>query len=295
MASTALRVFQVGSALARRLPAPVLDATVRVGSFVAAPVVADRRRQVERNLRRVHGPDFGGLALRRAVAATFESYGRYWAESFRLPGLSPETLEAGITVDGWDHVEAARAAGQGVILALPHLGPWEWAGMWVARCRDVPISVVVEALEPADVYEWFVALREQLGMHVIPLGPSAGTEALQALRANHVVCLLCDRDLGGGGIDVELFGERTTLPGGPATLALRAGCPILPTAVYHDGDTRVAVARPPLDTTRRGKLRDDVARITQDLAGELEALIRRAPEQWHLLQPNWPSDREAER
>ena len=48
--------------------------------------------------------------------------------------------------------------------------------------------------------------------------------------------------------------------------------------------------RPPIDTTRKGKLREDVNRITQVLAHELEALIREAPEQWHLLQPNWPSD-----
>ena len=30
--------------------------------------------------------------------------------------------------------------------------------------------------------------------------------------------------------------------------------------------------------------------MTQYLARELEYLIRRAPEQWHLFQPNWPSD-----
>jgi KDO2-lipid IV(A) lauroyltransferase len=30
--------------------------------------------------------------------------------------------------------------------------------------------------------------------------------------------------------------------------------------------------------------------VTQLLAHELEFLIRRAPEQWHLFQPNWPSD-----
>jgi len=27
-------------------------------------------------------------------------------------------------------------------------------------------------------------------------------------------------------------------------------------------------------------------------AGELEILIAAGPEQWHLLQPNWPSDRD---
>jgi KDO2-lipid IV(A) lauroyltransferase len=90
---------------------------------------------------------------------------------------------------------------------------------------------------------------------------------------------------------VEFFGERTTLPGGPATLALRSGAPILPIAVYFEGDHRHAVVKPPLDTTRQGSLRDDVQRLTQDVARALEELIRVAPEQWHLLQPNWPSDR----
>jgi lauroyl/myristoyl acyltransferase len=31
---------------------------------------------------------------------------------------------------------------------------------------------------------------------------------------------------------------------------------------------------------------------TQRLAVVLEEMIRRAPEQWHVLQPVWPSDRE---
>jgi KDO2-lipid IV(A) lauroyltransferase len=44
---------------------------------------------------------------------------------------------------------------------------------------------------------------------------------------------------------------------------------------------------------RAGGLREDVGRVTQSLAYELERLIRLAPEQWHLLQPNWPSDLEA--
>ena len=31
---------------------------------------------------------------------------------------------------------------------------------------------------------------------------------------------------------------------------------------------------------------------TQALCSELEDLVRAAPEQWHLFQPNWPSDHE---
>ena len=105
------------------------------------------------------------------------------------------------------------------------------------------------------------------------------------------MCLLCDRDIEGDGVEVEFFGERTTLPGGPATLALRTGATLLPVAVYfRPGRDHLGVVRPPVPVEREGRLRDDIARITQVLARELEALIRAAPEQWHLLQPNWPSD-----
>ena len=75
-------------------------------------------------------------------------------------------------------------------------------------------------------------------------------------------------------------------------MALRTGAPILPAAVYFTRrfDGHFGIVRPPLTSTRPGSLRDDVARVTQTLADELELLIRRAPEQWHLFQPNWPSD-----
>ena len=65
----------------------------------------------------------------------------------------------------------------------------------------------------------------------------------------------------------------------------------MPTATYDEGRNHHGVIRPPIPAERQGTFRDDVGRITQDLADELEGLIRRAPEQWHLMQPNWPSDR----
>ena len=84
-----------------------------------------------------------------------------------------------------------------------------------------------------------------------------------------------------------------SIPAGPATLSIRTGAPILPTGVYFTPryNGHHAIVRPPVPTHRLGPgLRDDVARVTQSLAHELEFLIRRAPEQWHMVQPNWPSD-----
>ena len=258
---------------------------------LAPTVLAERRHQVERNLRRIHGAGFSGAELHRAVTATFESYGRYFYELFRLPTYPPEWIEAHFRCTGIEHIADAVAAGTGAILALPHLGNWDFAGAWLAL-QGYSVTVVAEAVEPPELFEWFVETRAQLGMRVVALSPSASTEILQAVRNNEVVCLLSDRDLTGGGVDVEFFGERTTMPGGPAMLALRSGAPLLPAGCYFRTEGRHETdILEPIPAKRTGRIRTDVGRLTQVLAYRFEDLIRVAPTHWHLLQPNWPSDR----
>ena len=135
-----------------------------------------------------------------------------------------------------------------------------------------------------------------MGFDIIPLDDRAGLRVQEALKKNRPVSLLCDRDIpiGGkrNGVDVDFFGERTTVPAGPAFFALRTGAPLIPMAVYFTKriDGHYALLRPPLVVQREGSLREDVVRITQQLVCEMEVLIERAPEQWHLFGPNWPSD-----
>lgn len=284
--------YRGAAALAQRLPAGVLDAVVPQVAALASLPSRDRRAMVERHQRRVD-PSLSGEALRRRVRAVYRSYGRYYAESFRLPAVGPAELDARLTYEGYEHIEAARAAGVGPMMVMPHLGSWEWPAYWLTRVRHVPVTAVVERIEPPALFDWFVEFRRSIGMEIVPLGPEAGRSIMAAIRNQHVIPLLCDRDIGRDGVEVTFFGEKTTLPSGPAVLALRTGAPLLPTAVYDQGRIHHGVVRPPLAVAREGSFRQDVARITQSMADALEELIRRAPEQWHLLQPNWPSDEAA--
>lgn len=283
--------YRLAALASRSLPGFAAQGLAPVIGLGASFASLERRAMIERHLRRAD-PTLGGLRLRRAVQEAFDSYTRYWLESFRLPYLPVRTVERGMHTDGYEHVTAALDQGNGVILALPHLGGWEWAGRWMVD-NGHGLTVVVEEIDPPELFDWFVDLRSRLGMNVVALGPSAAREVMAALKRNDIVCLLCDRDITRTGIDVEFFGERTTVPAGPATLSLRTGAPILPTAVYFTDrtDGHLGVVRPPLPNERSdGSLRDDVVRLTQALTNELEHLIRRAPQQWHLFQPNWPSD-----
>jgi phosphatidylinositol dimannoside acyltransferase len=284
--------YRAGARLARVILEAAGERTARALARASAVVTPAKRRQVERNLRRASGGTLHGRALQRAVSGVFDSYGRYWYELFHLRADldRAELLADHNMVDGFHRIVSGCAGSTGVILALPHVGAWDYAGAWLS-VQGYPPTVVVEPVEPPELFDWFADTRRLLGMEVVPLGPEAGGAVLRALRERRVVCLLCDRDLTGDGIEVEFFGERTTLPAGPATLALRTGAPLLPSAVYfrprggHHG-----IVQPPVPAERLGRLRDDVTRVTQELAYRFEQLIRAEPEQWHLLQPNWPSD-----
>ncbi len=292
-----LGAYRLGEVLAQHTPREFGDPLLSAAGRAASLRGGDRRTIVERNLRRVYGRDLTRNELNSKVHATFESYARYYYDSFRLTGMSVKEVADGFTVDGIEHIEAAMDQDEvGPVLALPHLGGWEWAAFWITRVRNWGLAAVVEQLEPPELFEWFLEFRTSLGMNIIPLSPTAADEVAMAAANKEIVCLLCDRDLTHAGPEVEFFGETTSLPAGPAVMALRGGCRVLPTAVYFTEQGVHGVVRPPIEIKRAGgatSIRDDVVRFTQVLATELEGLISRAPEQWHLLQPNWPSDYEA--
>ncbi len=277
--------------LSRKLPKKIGLSIASFLGHVTARIDRKRRDQVIRNANRLSDSELSRKELNDFISQTFESYAHYWLNTFRLVDLTKEELESTFSYDGWEFIESALKKDSGVILVLPHLGAWEWGGLWISKIKDVPVSAVVEPLEPPELFEWFKRTRNALGMDIISLGSDAGSQVLKAISDKQLIVLVSDRDVGGSSVEVEFFGEKTFLPAGPATLALRTGATLLPVAVYNKDNGCHGVVRPAISLERKGQFRSDVQRITQIIADEMELLIRKAPEQWHLMQPNWPSDR----
>ena len=290
-----LEQYRLGAMFLPRLPDWLVDGGTRLLASALALRRSEKRLIVERNLRRTSagGAVPTGAALRQAVRATFVAYGRYYVDCARLAGVSPTEVDAGFTFEDYDNISDALRIGPGAILALPHVGSWEWAGVWLAQRPGTRVTAVVEPIDHPELFAWMERFRRRIGMEIVPAGPEALGELTHALNDGHVVCLLTDRDIGGGGVEVEFFGERTTLPGGAAVLARRTGSPIVGVVVRRRGGKCHAKTFPPMLVSREGRLREVVVQATQELAHLLEEMIRVDPTQWHLMQPNWPSDREA--
>lgn len=286
--------YAAGWSVVKAAPRGLTERAFRAAADAAVVRNGGGARQLRKNLRRVVGPQASELRLDALVGAALRSYSRYWLETFRLPKLDRQEVVARTDTytEGREHLDAALAAGKGAVLALPHAGNWDVAGLWLVA-HSGPFVTVAERLRPESLFERFVAYRRSLGFEVLPLGrhdPSPMGRLAQRLRENKVAALVADRDLSRNGVPVQFFGEPTRMPGGPAMLAATTGAALLPVSLWFtdDGGWGQRI-HPPLEVPT-GRLRDQVPALTQSVADVLASGIAAHPADWHMLQPLWLAD-----
>jgi len=200
-----------------------------------------------------------------------------------IGSLTPVELMARVSVDGREHLDAALARGRGAIMAVPHMGSWDVAGSY-AGALGYSISAVAERF-PGSLNDAVVQTRQRFGLDVIPLGRSAVRSINQALESNSVVALLCDLEQGPG-VEVQFFGRRAIVPGGPAAIAVKTGAALMPACQYASTPGRHHVhLEPALDlepgTTKEG--------VMQRIVNRFEAFIQERPDQWYAFRPMFKS------
>jgi lauroyl/myristoyl acyltransferase len=282
--------FAAGWHAVRMLPEPAARGLFdRAGSW-AAGREGKGVRQLRANLRVATGGRLTEPELAALTDRALRSYARYWQEAFRLPTLSSERIVAGTEVVGIEHLEKARAGGRGLVMVLPHSGNWDAAGVWFIDWLAGPFMTVAERLKPESLYRRFLDYRESLGFRVVPLtgGPRPSTEVLREWLADGgVTCLLVDRNLGSGGVPVDFFGARATLPGGAALLAAQTGAALVPTVCQFTERGWRLVFSPEIPVDGAGRLKDRVSTAMQTVAGAFAESIARQPEDWHMLGRIW--------
>ncbi len=243
--------------------------------------------QYERNQARIH-PDLTPEELRSMSKLGMRSYLRYWCDAFRLPTWSREKVDR-FSLIGSDRLDAAMAAGNGVVIALNHGGNWDQAGAW-ACARYGPLTTVAERLKPEGLFDRFVAYRESLGMEILPLGdPDLMRTLARRLKEGRLVPLLGDRDISRNGIEVDFFGSKAAFPAGPAVLGLLTGAPILPVTLWYVDGTSTGVIHDQVEIAV-GDRSDQIRIMTQAIATAFESGMREHSVDWHMMQPVWLDD-----
>ena len=249
----------LGSCIAA-LPEPVALGLGNLVGDVLYRVRHEHRAMVKANLARVLGAEGGDAQLLdRWARRSFRAYARYWVEGARLPGTSPDEVvqhtfvrrppppARGARRRSGDDPGPAAHRELGVRRRLPgHPGPADDRGGRADRAAG-PVRL----------------LRRAAGRHGAD-DRAARPEVrwrrcCRRCAAGGLVGLLCDRDIEGTGIEVEFFGERTTMPAGPghAGAAHRGhavhGCGLQRAGPRPPGHRRAAPRHHPHRTAAQGR------------------------------------------
>ena len=220
------------------------------------------------------------------------NYVKYWIESVWLS-------QEGYMSQIYDHVEIVNEEEviklnknfNSFIIALPHVGNWEFA-IPMGEKLNLNLLAVAEPLQDTKILDWFTDLREGLGCEIILGGKGQNTfnKLLERISEGYHVCLLADRHVGRSGVGVEFFNNMAAFPKGPVALSLETQVPIIPaTFLYIDRKYKLVFGKPFIVP----HFENDAQSIQHGLkvlSKEMEKLILLDPNQWHSIQPVWTSE-----
>jgi KDO2-lipid IV(A) lauroyltransferase len=298
---TPYHLYRVASTLVRVLP--------RRASFVLADRVADvllatvpnKFDALRDNLRLVL-PDAKDGELDRVVRRNVRHLSRSWVDVMAIP-LDPSRTTRRLREVDLHHYTDALARGKGVVVVSMHFGAWE-AGLAAWNGGGGRLALLAEQLRPQKLFEAIAGARGALGVKVIPIdietmlqgdaqaarriGAAAMREVFKHLRGGGGIAIAIDRDLSGTGTKIPFFGKPAPIPLGVVEVAIRSGAAVVPIALLRTSWGVEGLVFPERKYDPNASREEEAERIAREILAIFEGVIRKNPDQWHVLDPVWP-------
>ena len=269
----------------RIMPEKIANALFNQIAVLAYRRNKKRVQRLRENYRQVR-PKASLDEIESMVKSGLVSAMRYWCDTFRISDWDKKRIIETVTCSNEELLLTGAASGKGVIVALPHAGNWDHAGLYFCM-KGITVHTVAEHLKPEKLFMKFLEHREKMGMKVFDIDGSVIQELEEILRRGGLVALVADRDLSKSGITVDFFDGIAKMPAGPALLALRTGASLITAFVaYTKTGIHINFSGPfNLDLAESGKNESGkVIALTQKLADQFSRDITKDPTSWHMQQ-----------
>jgi KDO2-lipid IV(A) lauroyltransferase len=240
----------------------------------------DRRRALEHTS--IAFPQLAPAERRDLARASFLHLGTALGESLHLLRRDCAAIASHVRVEGWEHVERARAGGRALLVVTGHCGNWELLAATIA-CRGRGLAVVARRLDEPLLDRLLVGLRARFGVSTIARGaPGAARQLLRLLRGGGALGILIDQDTKVDGVWVPFFDRPAFTPAAAADIVRRLGAAAVPAFIERLADGSHLARFAPA-----AELPADPTAATALLTRTIEQQIRRVPEQWVWLHRRW--------
>jgi KDO2-lipid IV(A) lauroyltransferase len=182
--------------------------------------------------------------------------------------------------EGTHHIEAAQAAGRGIVFLTPHLGSFEITAQAYAQRFGQsihPVTVLFRPPRKAWLTELVTNARQRPGLHTAPTSLAGVKQMIKALKKSECVGLLPDQvPPAGQGIWSPFFGRQAYTMTLAVRMALQTGAVVLliwGERLSWGRGYRVQVSALP-------ELAPDLEGAVQQVNAAMEGLIRTCPSQY---------------
>lgn len=254
--------------------------------LLAFQVLRKERNRAIRQLSLSLGKEYEHSTICKMALESFQSLALSGMECLRMQQMQKEEILGMVEIQGWEHVEEARARGKGGIFVTGHLGNWELCAVYVAL-KGFPMNVVARRIYVEELDRKLVSMREAMGVKTLYRDQSMRL-MLRCLERNEFLGILPDQDVRRvGGIFVEFFGRPAYTPVGPALLALASGAPLMLARDIRIGRRHLITVDPPVYADRKAPRQEEIRRLVSLYTKRLEEFIREYPGQWVWMHRRW--------
>ena len=250
------------------------------------------KKVVLKNLSIAFGNEKTPDEIQRIAIKCFENLGRICFDIGWI-SVSKNTL-ANYEVRGIEHLRRAHRQGKGVLLLSAHFGNWELlreTGFYVQKNFGWISNIVARQLDFLPLEQFFLDIRTFYGTRVLQTRKHPFKTIIRSLsdkqNKNHVVLLNDQRVDWYEGIFVEFFGELACTNTGLARLAKKLGAPVVPLYVIRTENGFIGEFQPEIPWISTGDDYWDLSENTQRYNANIEAMIRKYPEQWFWVHNRW--------
>ena len=214
----------------------------------------------------------------------FRHLGMSLFEIVWLPKLEGDRLYANTIFENTDPTSNLIREGKAVVAFTGHCGNWEWLASSMSR-HGIPLTALQRERHEGGLNDFIVGIRAAAGVKSIDRGSTgAGRDLIRALRGGTMLGFLIDQSLRVESVLVPFFGKPAPTPIGPAKMAIRAETYAVFICSERLPDRRHRVwFSDPVQLSRS----DDAVALTARMTAEIEAQIRRRPEQWVWMHDRW--------
>jgi len=277
--------------LVRILP---LRAALFIGWLMAAGMHWIGRVHVERTcnrIREVLGETATEKEVRHIAWIAWRNLFFNGIEALRFTKLTPEKIRKQPLASLEGRLKSImNECKAGFILATPHMGNWELAGI-AGDLLGIPIFVIVRKQKNPLMNNYINKMRRSFSLEVLHREAKIWKSVADRIAQGKVLAILPDINTRRNGVAVDYLNGKATVAPGAAYFAQLADCPIYPIFIRRIGWTKHdAVLLDPIKPNPTADRNADQKRIMQDILTAFSKEVLKTPDQYFWHNKRWVLD-----